>query len=66
MTGEEIKQQCEALYRQIKDAEDRLKELRKSCEHEITFEDLYSWRAGSVVMTTICSYCGTPLNQTNK
>lgn len=58
MTPEEIKEECELQYNQIKNAEARLKELRAICKHENTFEGNYSWRVGSIMPATICSDCG--------
>lgn len=61
MKPEEIKTECELQYAAIKMAEERLKELRVICNHENTFEGNYSWRIGSILPATICSYCGTCL-----
>jgi hypothetical protein len=61
MTNEEIKEDCEVQYEQIKKSEERLKELRGICKHEKTFEGNYSWRIGSIQPATICYYCGTPV-----
>jgi hypothetical protein len=58
MTGEEIKIECEQIYDQIKQGENRLKELRSICGHEQTYEGTYSWRIGSFESATICSHCG--------
>lgn len=38
MTNEEIKSDCEAQYKMLRAAEQRLKELRAICPHENTFE----------------------------
>lgn len=59
MKNEEIKKECEQMYAQIKDAEDRLKELRAECKHEKTFEGYYSWRVGNIQSADICEYCGS-------
>lgn len=61
MTPEEIKEECELQYNQIKNAEARLKELRSLCKHENTFEGNYSYRVGVVERALICSYCNTPI-----
>lgn len=58
MINEEIKNECEQMYEQIKSAEDRLKELRAECKHEKPFEGNYSWRIGSIQPAIICYYCG--------
>jgi hypothetical protein len=55
----EIKQECEKMYLQIKQAEDRLKEIRSVCKHPNTFVGFFSWRTGTVVKGEICSDCGT-------
>jgi methyl coenzyme M reductase subunit D len=57
MTNEEIKIECEKMYLQIKEAEDRLAEIRKICKHENTFEGNYSWRPGAMFLAEICSDC---------
>lgn len=59
MTNEEIKNDCLVQYEQIRIAEERLKELRKLCQHEETFQGLYSWRPGAIESAIICSFCGT-------
>lgn len=53
-----IKMQCEEMYRQIKHAEERLKELRGMCKHEQTFKGNYSYRVGVIMPAIICSDCG--------
>lgn len=58
MTNQEIKDDCSTQFAKIKQAEERLEELRKICPHENTFEGNYSWRIGSIVVATICCYCG--------
>lgn len=61
MTNEEIKSECELLYEQIKIAQTRLAELRKTCKHEKTFQGNYSSRPGSYYLMNICEYCNTPI-----
>lgn len=58
MTNEEIKLECEKMYLQISDAEDRLKKMRSICKHEKTFEGNYSSRVGVYLLADICEYCG--------
>jgi hypothetical protein len=58
MTNEEIKQEADRLYQQIKDAENHLRVLRSQCKHEHTFEGNYSYRVGVSTPAEICSYCG--------
>lgn len=67
MSSEEIKSECEFQYAQIKNAEERLKELRAICKHENTFGGNWSWRIGSIEPATICSDCGSliKLNHSN-
>lgn len=57
MKGKEIKEECEKMYAQIKQAEDRLKEIRSICKHDNTHEGNYSWRIGAVQLAEICSDC---------
>lgn len=59
MKQEEIKQECEKMYAQIKQAEERLKEVREICKHAQTFEGNYSWRIGAIQLADICSDCGS-------
>lgn len=61
MTNEEIKNECELQFAQIKNAEERLKELRSICKHEETFVGNYSWRPGAVNAAEICTFCITPV-----
>lgn len=61
MNNEEIKVECELAYKQIRDAEQRLKELRAICKHESTFNGKWSYRVGAINEAEICSYCGSLL-----
>lgn len=54
-----IKEECELQYKKIKDAEERLKELRMNCKHDNTLEGLYSYRIGNIQPAIICSDCGS-------
>jgi len=58
MIQEEIKQECEKMYAQIKQAKERLKEVRATCKHPNTLEGNYSCRIGSIELADICSDCG--------
>lgn len=58
MDQEEIKKECERMYAQIKNCEDRLKTVRNICKHPNTFEGNYSWRIGVIQPAEICSDCG--------
>ena len=58
MKNEEIKNETEQIYTQIKNAQERLEELRAICKHEKTYEGLYSYRVGSYQTADICEYCG--------
>lgn len=58
MSNEEIKSECESQYAKIKEAENRLNELREICTHENTFEGDYYWRVGASYPAKICSDCG--------
>jgi hypothetical protein len=59
MKQEQIRKECEKMYAKIKEAEERLKEIRETCKHPNTFEGNYSWRIGSVDKAEICSDCQT-------
>ena len=58
MVSADIKKECELMYSQIKNAENRLKELREICEHEDTDIGNYSYRIGVVEQAEICNSCG--------
>ncbi len=62
MEQEEIKQECEKIYLQIKQADERLKEIRATCKHPNTDEGNYSWRPGAIQLANICSDCGHLIN----
>ena len=62
MTPEEIKQKVEVCYKQIKDSENRLAEIRKECLHTSSFEGNYSYRVGTIDICDICSFCGKVLS----
>ena len=59
MNNEEIKVECELMYAQLRQSENRLKEIRAICKHENTFEGDWSWRVGSSILAIICSDCGS-------
>lgn len=65
MTNEEIKTECELMYAQIKQGEDRLKEIRSICKHENTFEGNWSWRVGNIQPAIICDDCGSLIKYKN-
>lgn len=58
MSNEEIKKEVEICYKQIKEWEDRLSELRNICNHKKTLIGPYSWRVGSILNGEICEFCG--------
>jgi hypothetical protein len=58
MTNKEIKTETENCYKTIKQAEDRLTEIRAICPHEKTFIGNYMWRVGHIQQAHICKYCG--------
>ena len=58
MVSADIKKECEIMYLQLKNAENRLKELREICEHEDTDIGNYSYRIGVVEQAEICNSCG--------
>lgn len=66
MEKNEIKLACEEAYKQIRDAEQRLKELRAICKHEETFEGNWSWRPGVIEPAIICSDCGSLIKYLNQ
>ncbi len=65
MNNEEIKKECEMLYAQIAQANERLKELREICPHEETFVGNYVHQRPSIMETKICSCCYTPIPDNN-
>ena len=58
MTPKQIKIECEQQHKAIKDAQDRLEELREICTHKTTHEGNLSWRVGVIQLAIICSDCG--------
>jgi len=58
ITKEQIKEEVEIQYENIKNARESIKLLRERCKHTVTHEGLYSWRVGSEYPATICSHCG--------
>lgn len=64
MENKEIKKQREELYAeinkaygQIKEANEKLNELRNICTHEKIYEGEYSPRSGQYFSADICEYC---------
>ena len=62
MRSEEIKAECEQIYKTIRVSEERLNNLRKECKHEKFFIGDYSFSPGHIYKTAICEYCGQPIN----
>lgn len=58
MTNQDIKNECERYYEVIKNAKEKLAEIRKECKHTETFQGNYSWRVGATYPALICSSCG--------
>jgi len=58
MTPQEIKKEKELQFYIIKEAEERLKEIREICKHENSYEGNWSWRPGTINRALICSDCG--------
>jgi len=58
MTNEEIKSEKDKMYNLIKNAKERLEEIRQICKHENTSVCNYEWRIGSVIPAKVCDYCG--------
>lgn len=58
VTGASIKAECELQYKKIKEAEQRIDELRAICTHEKITIGNYSWRSGCICPATFCSDCG--------
>lgn len=65
MTSEEIKSECDLMYKQISDANIKLQDLRNICNHTNTFESNWSWRVGSSSPAIICSDCGQLIKYVN-
>jgi hypothetical protein len=61
MTQEEIRNETQAAYKQIQEAETKLKELRETCKHPATHIGNYSYRPGHVAEAELCSDCGKML-----
>lgn len=57
-----IKEECEKLYKQIKDAEDRLYEIRIKCNHPSTVIGNWSYRVGQSDLANICTQCGVVIS----
>lgn len=57
-----LKEECETLYKTIKDSKENLYKLRETCTHEHTFIRSYSYRIGCVNDANICSDCGKVIN----
>ena len=58
MKPSQIKTECELIYTQIKNLEDRLDRLKSICKHKTTFDGNYSDRVASTYQAIICSDCG--------
>lgn len=58
MNNQEIKNEAEKLYAQIKNSQEKLNILRKDCIHEKSYEGNYSYRVGVIQLADICVYCG--------
>lgn len=52
-----IKEEVELLFNKIKEAKNRIEELRTKCKHKDTYETLYSHRIGHAEEAIMCSDC---------
>ena len=57
MKPSQIKTECELIYTQMKNLEDRLTRLRSICKHVNKFEGNYSYRPGNISKAIICFDC---------
>lgn len=57
MTEDEIKNERENMYIQIKQAQDRLTEIRTICKHGETFESRYGADITRAYPAELCSFC---------
>ena len=62
MNQEDIKTECDKMYTQIQQAQNKLKEIRLICKHPNKFIGDYFYRVGAVQKAEICSDCGEPIN----
>jgi len=63
MTGDEIKIECESLYKANNKNAERLQELRDLCQHEDTYEGDYSYGIARTFPAVICNHCGAVVKQ---
>lgn len=61
MSNEEIKERCEAIYKQNTENRKELERLRGLCNHESSHEGLYDFGGGKIFPYSICDYCNEPL-----
>ena len=62
MKQSEIKTECELIYTQIENLNDRLTRLRSICKHENTYDGIYSWRVGVMQQTRLCCDCNSVIS----
>ncbi len=65
MKQEEINKKKQEMYTLIKQANEVLDEIRKICQHPITFVGDYQSRIGHIQEAEICSDCGEFIKYTN-
>lgn len=59
-----IKEECDSLYKIIKESQDRLDKIRKTCPHKEFVIGYYEWRTGAGCNGFICTDCGKFLKAT--
>jgi hypothetical protein len=52
-----MREKIDKLYRAIKEANEKLEDLRKECPHEDYCVMYYSWRVGSMSLKRLCKQC---------
>ena len=57
MKNKEIKQNVDNLFNIIKEANQKLKNIRQQCLHKDTHMGNYSWRIGVINQVEMCDYC---------
>lgn len=56
----DFKEQVLNQYNIIKDAKNKIEDLRKQCKHSTSSLQNYSWRIGSIQERMLCDDCGKP------
>lgn len=63
MNNEELKNRVHEIYKNMKNLQEELGDLKKKCSHDSYRVGYYSWRPGCMDVVKLCSHCDENIGQ---